>query len=96
MTVERGTATKVSTNDPTKSPGRLFRPRDMAPSSRNGRTTKYALNICRKKKWTITDQNKVSSAQMMSLEKIIKFRRENLQKIKNRKEISATVSIKVE
>ena len=44
--VERGAATKVRANEPKKRPGKFDNPNDMAPSSRNGRTTKYALNIC--------------------------------------------------
>ena len=45
MRVERGAAIKVSTKDPTKRPGRLDRPKEIAPSSRKGSTTKYALKI---------------------------------------------------
>lgn len=47
ISVESGAATKVSSKDPTKSPGKLPNPNDMAPSSRKGRTTKYALKICK-------------------------------------------------
>jgi hypothetical protein len=43
MRVERGAAIKVSTKEPTKRPSRFDRPKEMAPSSRNGSTTKYAL-----------------------------------------------------
>lgn len=49
MSVERGTATKVSNKDPTKSPGKFSNPNEMAPSSRKGRTKKYALRICNKR-----------------------------------------------
>ena len=44
--VETGAAIKVRTKDPTKRPGRFDRPKDIAPSSRNGKTIKYALKIC--------------------------------------------------
>lgn len=46
MRVDKGAAIKVRAKDPMKRPGRLDKPRDTAPSSRNGNTTKYALNIC--------------------------------------------------
>lgn len=46
MRVERGAAINVKINDPTNSPGRLSIPNEIAPSSRNGKTTKYALNTC--------------------------------------------------
>jgi hypothetical protein len=45
MKVERGAAMRVRNNDPTKRPGSFDNPSDIAPSSRSGRTTKYALNI---------------------------------------------------
>lgn len=48
--VETGAATKVRSNDPTKRPGRFPSPNEIAPSSRNGSTTKYALKICKLKK----------------------------------------------
>lgn len=44
--VVRGAAINVKTNDPIKRPGRLLIPNEIAPSSRNGKTTKYALNTC--------------------------------------------------
>lgn len=48
MRVERGAAINVSIKDPTKSPGILPIPKEIAPSSRNGKTTKYALNTKKK------------------------------------------------
>jgi len=48
MREEKGAAMRVSTRDPTNRPGRFDNPNEMAPSSRNGRTTKYALKICNK------------------------------------------------
>ncbi|KAL6977544.1 hypothetical protein U1Q18_026343 [Sarracenia purpurea var. burkii] len=42
MSVERGAATSVRAKEPTKRPGRFPKPKDIAPSSRNGRTTKKA------------------------------------------------------
>lgn len=47
--MERGAAIKVSSKEPTKRPGRFDRPKEMAPSSRNGSNTKYALKILRLK-----------------------------------------------
>lgn len=44
---ENGAAMTVSNNEPTNRPGRFDRPNEMAPSSRKGRTTKYALKICK-------------------------------------------------
>lgn len=44
--VERGAARSVRSKDPTNKLGRLPKPKEIAPSSRKGRTTKYALNIC--------------------------------------------------
>ena len=46
--VETGAATSVSSKDPTNKLGRFPRPRDIAPSSRKGSTTKYALKIKKK------------------------------------------------
>lgn len=46
MRDETGAAMRVSTKEPTNRPGRFDKPNEMAPSSRNGRTTKYALKIC--------------------------------------------------
>lgn len=46
--VDTGAATRVSIKDPTKSSGRFDKPKDIAPSSRNGRTTKYALKMKKK------------------------------------------------
>lgn len=48
--VETGAATNVRSNDPTKRPGRFPSPNEIAPSSRNGSTTKYALKICKVEK----------------------------------------------
>lgn len=48
MSVVTGAAINVNTNDPIKRPGRLRIPKEIAPSSRNGKTTKYALNACTK------------------------------------------------
>lgn len=50
MRVEMGAATKVRAKDPRNSPGRFDKPKEIAPSSRNGSTTKYALKICNFKK----------------------------------------------
>ena len=44
--VERGAAINVRISDPIKSSGRFDNPNEIAPSSRNGSTTKYALKIC--------------------------------------------------
>lgn len=44
ISVERGAAMSVSINEPRNSPGILPIPNEIAPSSRNGKTTKYALN----------------------------------------------------
>lgn len=44
--VETGAAIRVSNKDPTNRPGRFDNPREIAPSSRSGSTTKYALKIC--------------------------------------------------
>lgn len=46
MRVEMGAAIKVRAKDPINRPGRFDNPKEIAPSSRNGRTTKYALKIC--------------------------------------------------
>lgn len=46
--VETGAPTRVRRSEPTKRPGRLLNPREIAPSSRSGRITKYALKICKK------------------------------------------------
>lgn len=43
--VDKGAAIKVRINDPTKRLGSFDRPSEIAPSSRKGSTTKYALNI---------------------------------------------------
>lgn len=40
MSVETGAATSVRAKDPMKSSGRLPKPKDIAPSSRKGSTTK--------------------------------------------------------
>jgi hypothetical protein len=47
---ENGAATTVSNNEPINRPGRFDSPNEIAPSSRNGKTTKYALKICNNKK----------------------------------------------
>lgn len=44
--VESGAASNVRNKEPTKSSGRLANPSEIAPSSRNGIITKYALSIC--------------------------------------------------
>lgn len=43
--VETGAAIKVRINDPTNRPGSFDKPSEIAPSSRKGSTTKYALKI---------------------------------------------------
>lgn len=43
--VETGAAIRVRNRDPTNRTGSFDKPSDIAPSSRRGRTTKYALNI---------------------------------------------------
>lgn len=48
MSVARGAAINVNIKEPTKRPGRLLIPKEMAPSSRKGKTTKYALNTKKK------------------------------------------------
>ena len=45
--VEIGAATRVRRREPTKRPGKLDKPREIAPSSRRGKITKYALRICK-------------------------------------------------
>lgn len=45
----KGAAMTVSNKEPINRPGRFDSPNEMAPSSRNGRTTKYALKICNTK-----------------------------------------------
>ena len=47
--VDKGAAIKVRNKDPIKRAGSFDKPREIAPSSRNGNTTKYALKICNKK-----------------------------------------------
>jgi len=39
----------VSNNEPINKPGRFDSPNEIAPSSRKGKTTKYALKICKTK-----------------------------------------------
>lgn len=45
--MEIGAATRVRRREPTKRPGKLDKPREIAPSSRRGKITKYALRICK-------------------------------------------------
>jgi len=44
-----GVAMTVSNNEPINNSGRFDSPNEIAPSSRKGKTTKYALKICNTK-----------------------------------------------
>lgn len=46
--METGAAIKVRINDPTNRPGSFDKPSEIAPSSRKGSTTKYALKMKKK------------------------------------------------
>lgn len=46
--VDKGAAIKVRNKDPIKRAGSFDKPREIAPSSRNGNTTKYALKMKKK------------------------------------------------
>lgn len=78
MRVVTGAATRVRSKDPTKSPGRFPNPNEIAPSSRNGRTTKYALKIKKKEEvewinaevsWglTVTNHEMIGSIRALSI-----------------------------